>query len=439
MIYDPEIENRDPKEQRRLDEVQYRKQIKYLLDNSKFYQRKLTDAGFKDAESLGGLDDMAPLPFTVKDEIRQTQADNPPFGDYLAAPRENIRKVFSTSGTTGTPCYIALTMDDLDVWATHTARSYTAVGFRPGEPLAVILNAGPFAGGAAYYGFDKLGAMALPIGMGNTERLVKAMQLFSGGNMISTPSYTLYLLNWCREHGVEPRSLKIKHMGVAGEPGGGDPALREEVEGQFGCTLREAMGTGDISTSIWGECEEGKGMHFSGQGLTHVELIDPGTEQPIPWEDGAEGEAIYTSLVREAMPVLRIRSRDHLRVTMQPCSCGRISPRVRCIGRTDDMLIVRGVNLFPTAVRSVILTFRPEVGEVFLIRPVKNGVSQDPPLPIVIELGDGISAAPAGLAEKIEKELRSRLLVATKVEFVAGGTLPRGEYKTAMVDYSKAN
>ena len=103
MIYDPEIENRDPKEQRRLDEVQYRKQIKYLLDNSKFYQRKLTDAGFKDAESLGGLDDMAPLPFTVKDEIRQTQADNPPFGDYLAAPRENIRKVFSTSGTTGTP------------------------------------------------------------------------------------------------------------------------------------------------------------------------------------------------------------------------------------------------------------------------------------------------------------------------------------------------
>ena len=330
-------------------------------------------------------------------------------------------------------------MDDLDVWATHTARSYTAVGFRPGEPLAVILTAGPFAGGAAYYGFDKLGAMALPIGMGNTERLVKAMQLFSGGNMISTPSYTLYLLNWCREHGVEPRSLKIKHMGVAGEPGGGDPALREEVEGQFGCTLREAMGTGDISTSIWGECEEGKGMHFSGQGLTHVELIDPGTEQPIPWEDGAEGEAIYTSLVREAMPVLRIRSRDHLRVTMQPCSCGRISPRVRCIGRTDDMLIVRGVNLFPTAVRSVILTFRPEVGEVFLIRPVKNGVSQDPPLPIVIELGDGISAAPAGLAEKIEKELRSRLLVATKVEFVAGGTLPRGEYKTAMVDYSKAN
>jgi phenylacetate-CoA ligase len=198
------------------------------------------------------------------------------------------------------------------------------------------------------------------------------------------------------------------------------------------------MGTGDISTSIWGECEHGGGMHFSARDNTYVELINPHTGEPKPWEDGAEGELVYTALVREAMPMLRLRSRDHVVVNAKPCACGRTTPRIRCIGRTDDMLIVRGVNLFPTAVRELLFEFQPEVGETFRIMPQKHGVSQDPPLPIRFELGEHIGEAPAGLAERISASIRSKLLVATRIEFVPYGSLPREEYKSKLVDYSEA-
>lgn len=440
QMFDPAVETRGLAEQASRDEASYRKQIAYLLQRSPFYKRKLKEAGFSDESQIGGLDNIASLPFTEKWEIRESQKNVPPFGDNLATDPEKLQRVFSTSGTSGTPTYIALTPRDIDVWATNTARSYVASGFRPGQRLVVAFNAGPFVAGAAFFGFDKLGATVIPVGLNNTERLVSALQNLGGGNagLSCTPSYAVHLIDWCAQHDVDTRVLGVRNISVAGEPGGSDPLIRDRVESAFGCRLREAMGTGDISTSIWGECEHADGMHFSARDNTYVELIDPESGRGIDWEDGARGELVYTSLVREAMPMLRLRSRDHVIVHARPCPCGRTSHRVRCIGRTDDMLIVRGVNLFPTAVADVLRDFMPHISGMFRIVPEAPGVAQLPPLPVTVELAQAVGEAPPELAEAIKAAIRSRLLVTTEVTFVRFGAIPRQEYKTKLVDMSNA-
>jgi phenylacetate-CoA ligase len=439
-MFDVDVETRGQAEQAARDERLYREQVDYLFARSPFYRRKLQSSGFKNASDVGGIDRLANLPFTLKDEIRQTQAETPPFGDHLAADPRTLLRVYSTSGTTGVPCYIGLTRNDTIVWATNTARSYRAAGFQPGQRLVVTFNAGPFVAGAGYYGFDMLGLTVIPVGTGNTERVVKALQLLGGGHaaLSCTPSYALYLIDWCTQRQIDLRAFGVKNISTAGEPGGGDMAIRSKIEEAFGCILRECMGTGDISTSIWGECEHAGGMHFSARDNTYVELIDPETEERIPWKDGAKGEIVYTSLVREAMPMLRLRSRDHVIVNALPCSCGRTTQRIRCVGRTDDMLIVRGVNLFPTAIRDLLGEFASHLGGTFRIAPKKRGVAQDPPLPLRVELTKGLESAPADLAEQITKAIRAKLLVTVKVEFIPYGSLPREEYKSKLVDYAGA-
>jgi phenylacetate-CoA ligase len=437
MIYAPEIETRPPAEQFRLDAAQYRRQLEYLYARSAFYGRKLKGAGFPDAPSAGPLERIHELPFTEKDELRRTQAETPPFGEHLACDPSDVVRVYSTSGTTGVPCYICLTRNDLDMYATNVARGYTAAGFARRQRIVVSVNAGPFVAAAVYDGYAKIGCTIIPVGTGNTERLVTAVQKLGATGIACTPSHGLYIADWLEERGIDPRTLGLKNMITAGEPGGGDPMIRRKLEETFGCAVRECMGIGDISLTAWGEDEAGEGMHFMARGFVHVELIDPATSKPLAWEDGAQGELVYTALVREAMPLLRFRSRDHVVVDMRPNPTGRTGPRIRCIGRTDDMLIVRGVNLFPSAVRSVLNEFAPEIGEVFRIMPKVRGVSQLPPLPIVVELGRGRERAPEGLASRMEAAIRSRLLVTAAVELVRYGSLPRGEYKSSLVDYSR--
>ncbi|WP_405224395.1 phenylacetate--CoA ligase family protein [Lentisalinibacter sediminis] len=439
MIYDKGTETRPVEEQFALDRKTYRRQVAYLFEHSTFYQQKLREAGFDDAGAVGELDEIAQLPFTEKDELRATQADAPPFGEHLAALPEKLMRVFSTSGTTGVPCYLGLTRNDVDVYATNVARGYTAAGFSAGQRIAVGFNAGPFVAGAVYYGFDKIGCTVIPVGTGNTERLVTAIRNLKATGVSCTPSYGLYLIDWCQENGIDTRSLGLTNMITAGEPGGGDPLVRGRIEEAFGCKVRESMGIGDISLSAWAEDDDGNGMHFMARGYVHVELIDPASGEPIPWEDGAEGELVYTALQREAMPLLRFRSRDHVVVNMQDNPTGRTGPRIRCVGRTDDMLIVRGVNLFPSAIRSLLQDFAPDVGGLLQVRPRERGVLQSPPLPVVVELGEGMSSAPEGLADRIRQEIRSRLLVTTEVELVPYGTLPRETYKSKLIDYSDAD
>ena len=222
-------------------------------------------------------------------------------------------------------------------------------------------------------------------------------------------------------------------LSAGGEPGGGEPAIRAAIEASFGAPVCEVMGTGKISISLWGEGPEQAGMHFCGQGLVHVELIDPASEAPVAMVEGAEGEPVYTHLQQRGAPMLRYRSRDHVVVTgTGRAASGRTAPRMRCIGRTDDMLIVRGVNLFPSALREVVATFAPAVSGMVLIRPARAGVRQDPPLPVAVERAEGAGDDRA-LAERLERAIRDALLVTARVELVDFGTLARSEYKSKLV------
>src|SRR5439155_24233452 len=216
--------------------------------------------------------------------------------------------------------------------------------------------------------------------------------------VVLTPSYAGYLVEWAAERGFDLAGSSVERVLVAGEPGGGEPGFRAQLEEGWGAKVTEAMGVGDIGVSLWGECEEQDGMHLGARGFVHAELIEPEAGAALELTDGAAGELVLTHLRHRAAPLLRFRTGDHVQVRTGPCKCGRTRPRVPCIGRTDDMLIVRGVNVFPSAIREVVSAFAPEVSGHILVKPEATGVKQAPPLPVSVELARG-APADAALAE----------------------------------------
>jgi len=424
-----EVEARSPEEQLDLDDASYREQLAYLLERSAFYREKLAGVG-----DPGGLASIAALPLTDKRELRATCTRGNPIGTHLCVAPDEIVRIYSTSGTTGTPSYIPLTAGDLDNWVTGSARSYAASGVTAGERVVTTYGAGPFVAGAALDGLERIGLSHIPVGIGNTERLVRAIDLLRPEVAALTPSYAAYLVEWAAERDFDLRGSSVARLLVAGEPGGGEPAFRAMLEEGWGARVTEAMGIGDIGVSLWGECERREGMHLGARGFVHPELIEPESGDAVEMRDGATGELVLTHLRHRAAPLLRFRTRDHVEVWTSTCECGRTTPRVRCIGRTDDMLIVRGVNVFPSAVREVVSAFAPEVSGHILVRPQAEGVKQEPPLPVSVELARG--AAPhAELADAIRERLRNVLVVQTRVDLVPWGSLQRSEYKSKLVEH----
>ena len=432
MILEPEVETRPWEEQAAVDDGPYRAQLAYLLERSRFYRAKLGAAGVEAAADAGGLDHVARLPLTEKAELKATVTDEEPIGAHLCVDRTNLARIYATSGTTGMPSYVPLTARDVDDWVSGSARSYAASGIGPGQTIVSTYTAGPFVAGAALASFERIGLTHVPVGIGNTERLVLAVQRLRPDAVVLTPSYAAHLVEWAAERGIDLRGSSVRRVLVAGEPGGGEPQFRAALEEGWGALVVEAMGIGDIGISLWGECEEQDGMHLGARGFVHPELIDPETGEARSLEDGAEGELVLTHLRHQAAPLLRFRTRDHVRVRVGDCPCGRTGPRVRCIGRTDDMLIVRGVNVFPSAVREVVGGFAPAVSGAILVRPEAPGVKQEPPLPVSVELGRGTEADDA-LADAIRARIREALVVQTRVELVPWGSLGRSEYKSKLV------
>jgi phenylacetate-CoA ligase len=422
-MLEPDVESLPWEEQRALDDARFREQLAYLLARSAFYREKLGDVG-----PGIGLAEISGLPLTEKDELRRTRTPENSFGAHLCAEPQELVRVYSTSGTTGEPSYIPLTAGDLHNWVTGSARSYAASGVTAGERIVSTYNAGPFVAGAALAAFDRIGLCHIPVGTGNTERLVQAIERLRPEAAVLTPSYAAHL---AESHDL--RASSVRRVLVAGEPGGGEPAFRARLEDGWGAKVTEAMGIGDIGVSLWGECEEQDGMHLGARGFVHAELIDPGSGEARELEDGASGELVLTHLRHRAAPLLRFRTRDHVEVRATPCPCGRTSPRIRCIGRTDDMLIVRGVNVFPAAIREVVGGFAPEVSGQIVVRPRSGGVKQEPPLPVSVELTEAGGAAD-GLADAIGHRIRELLLVRTAIELVPWGSLQRSEYKSKLVE-----
>ena len=426
-MLEPELESRPWEGQLALDDEAFRAQLAYLRERSSYYREKL--AGHDDV----GLAEIAELPLTEKAELRATVTGENPFGAHLSAGREEIVRIYSTSGTTGTPSYIPLTAGDLENWIAGSARSYAASGVAAGQRIVSTYNAGPFVAGAALAAFDRIGLCHVPVGTGNTDRLVQAVERLRPEAVVLTPSYAAHLVEWAAERDVDLRASSVERVLVAGEPGGGEPAFRAKLEEGWGARVTEAMGIGDIGVSLWGECEEQDGMHLGARGFVHAELIDPETGEALALEDGAAGELVLTHLRQRAAPLLRFRTRDHVQLRASPCRCGRTGPRVRCIGRTDDMLIVRGVNIFPAAVREVVSGFAPQVSGHVLVKPQAPGVKQEPPLPVDVELARGAADDPL-LAQAIRERIRDVLVVQTRVELVPWGSLRRSEYKSRLVE-----
>jgi phenylacetate-CoA ligase len=262
---------------------------------------------------------------------------------------------------------------------------------------------------------------------------MRAVELLLPEAVVLTPSYAAHLVEWAAERDFDLRGSSVARVLVAGEPGGGEPGFREQLQAGWGARVTEAMGIGDIGVSVWGECEEQDGMHLGARGFVHPELIEPESGRALALEDGATGELVLTHLRHRAAPLLRFRTRDHVRVRMGPCPCGRTGPRVRCVGRTDEMLIVRGVNVFPSAVREVVSSFAPRVSGYVLVKPRADGVKQEPPLPVAVELARGVEADD-DLAEAIRGRLREVLVVQAAVELVSWGSLQRSEYKSKLLE-----
>ncbi|MEA2495803.1 MAG: phenylacetate-CoA ligase [Thermoleophilaceae bacterium] len=418
-MLEPEVEARPWEEQLALDAANFDEQLRFLLEHSPLYRDKL--------DGPVPLDRIAELPLTTKQELRATVTEANPFGAHLAS--DDIVRIYSTSGTTGTPSYIPLTAGDLDNWITGSARSYAASGIHKGQRAVTTYNAGPFVAGAALASFDRIGLTHIPVGTGNTDRLLRAIELLKPEVAAFTPSYAAYM---AENHDL--RASSVKHVLVAGEPGGGEPAFRAALEDGWGARVTEAMGIGDIGVSLWGECEHQDGMHLGARGFVHAELIDPDGETPIALEDGAQGELVLTHLRHRAAPLLRFRTRDHVVAKTSACPCGRTGPRIRCIGRTDDMLIVRGVNVFPSAIREVVSEFAPAVSGHIRVKPASPGVKQDPPLRVTVELGRNAAENP-GIADSIRERIRAVLVVQARIELVPFGTLERSDYKSKLVEH----
>lgn len=391
---------------------------------------------------LTDLSGLQRLPFTLKDHVRNAQehaSDEMPLGENQAVPLVDIVQTLSSSGTTGKPLYYGLTRHDNEMFADAIANTWYTAGLRPHDVVAHLVALPMVAGGLPYAdGFRRIGATLAWLGGFPTDRVLREMRRLRCTALLATTSFGLYLSEqWDavgRETGVPSRLAKVL---CGGEPGLNQATIRERISQGLGIGhLREVMGLGDVIPAMWAECEAHDGMHFNAQKHVAIELIDPATGEVIPWAEGAKGEIVYTAFNREATPMVRYRSRDHALVVGVDCACGRTSPRIRCIGRTDDMLIYKGMNVFPTAIRDLVaVRFSEDVEPMLRIwKESADQVRFDDPIAIDIEAAAVVpSERYQGLRQAIEAEIRSQMQVRVNVTVLPPGSLPKSVYKNSLL------
>ncbi len=430
---DKKIETASLKEIQKLQQVQLARQLDYLFARSLFYQAKFRGAGIR-RKDYRKLRDLTRFPFTSKEELRESQAAHPPLGSYIAADWRDVIRVHSSTGTAGKPSFVGITRRDARMWTELTARSFYTQGCRKTD---VVMHAAGLtlfvAGLSSKDAIESIGAVFVPLGTGASEKALSVIPALGVNAMHCTPSYASYFADFVRrEAKMEPRELGLKKLFCGAEPGAGIPAVRAKLQEDFGARVTEGLGNADMAPIIFSECPEQAGMHFNGPDFVLVEVIDPNTEESLPIEAGVTGELVYTSLQRECVPLLRFRTRDRVEVLGTSCACGRTGFRLRCVGRTDDMLIVLGVNVFPSAVRDIVSGFHPRTtGEIQILLD-KPGPKVEPPLKVVAECSGSVSSA-GELKAEIEHKIRATLTVAASVELVPAGTLPRYEMKGQLV------
>jgi len=407
-----------------------RRQLAYLADRSPFYERKFAESGF-DPTAARSIEDLRRLPFTEKQELRDSQIVSPPLGRHAAADLVDVIRVHSSSGTTGRPSYVGITRADSARWTEVISRVYWCEGVRPEDVLIHGFGLGFFVGGLPLKdGIEQVGATFVPIGTGASDRLLSAIEHLGGTVLTCTPSYASYLAEYVRDHfGKEPSELGIRRILLGAEPGGAIPAVRRRIEAAYGAFVTEGLGNADVCPVYAGTCDQRDGNHFLAADQIVLELIDPDSGEVRKWEDGAEGELVATHIERDCVPLVRFRTRDRVVVAVSSCPCGRTGPRIRCVGRTDDMLIVAGVNVWPSAVSDVVGNLHPRTTGAVQILLMAPPPKVEPPLRLQVEYGSKAIDLEA-LKRELEQVIRDKLVVRAEVELVPPGTLPRFEMKS---------
>lgn len=390
------------------------------------YRAALAKAGVEPA-SIRSPDDVVRLPFTVKEDLRQ----NYPLG-LLAVGREAVARIHGSSGTTGRPTFVAYTRRDLETWADLVARFLVAGGLRPEHTVHVAFGYGLFTGAfGLHYGIERVGAAVVPAAGGNTPRQVQLICDLSAEVLVCTPSYALHIAEVARAQGLHPDDLPLRFGHFGGEPWTDE--MRGELERSLGILAFNNYGLSEvIGPGVSGECAARAGMHVSEDHFL-VECLDPETLAPLP--DGEVGELVFTSLTKEAMPVLRYRTRDLAALDHRPCPCGRTGVRMsRVVGRSDDMLIIRGVNVFPSQVEEALLRVEGTAPH-YLIEIARPGSLDEAVVKVEIRASDfrDEMRQMVELRDRIDREIQAVTGIRMTVELVAPGTLERSAGKARRV------
>jgi len=374
-IWNEEIETLTIEGLNHLESQRLQEQLPYNFASSPFYRSKF-EAANVNPEKIRSREDLIRLPFMEKSELASSQLDGSLIGVNQCAALEDIVRIQATGGTTSRPMRIALTREDIANYNEMGARALWAAGCRPGDIVFECMNYNLYAGGLSdHIAFETLGATTIPFGVGNSRNLLEMMtQIDQDIAIWSTPSYAIRLTEVAEEVGINPLDVGLRKGFFSGEAGMQVPGYRERIEGTWGLESGDLYGTGELGMHC-GECDERAGVHYGASGFVLTELINPDTTELVPFEDGAMGEFVYTSIRREASPLMRMRSHDLMQVFTEPCACGRTTFRFKTLGRSDDMFIVKGVNVFPLSVQATIVKGQPILtGEFQII------LAQPPPI-----------------------------------------------------------
>lgn len=425
-MWNPAVETMPREQLRELQLQRLKETVRRAYEKVPFYREKFKAIGLEPGD-IKSLDDLARLPFTFKDDLR----NNYPFG-LFAAPLKEIVRIHASSGTTGKPTVVGYTREDIATWAEVVARTLGSVNTTPDDVVQVAYGYGLFTGGLGlHYGAEKLGATVIPISGGNTKRQIMLMQDFGTTVLCCTPSYALYIAEVLRESGIPRESLRLRAGLFGAEPWSEN--MRREIEEKLKIDAIDIYGLSEIiGPGVASECLCKNGLHICEDHFI-PEIIDPATGKVLP--PGEQGELVFTTITKQGFPVIRYRTRDISRLIDEPCPCGRTHIRMaRVTGRTDDMLIIRGVNVFPTQIESVLLSIGQTEPHYLLV--VDREKSLDT-LEVWVEVSEALFRDEVKGLEELERhihdEIESVLGISVKVKLVEPKTIQRSEGKAKRV------
>ena len=425
MIWNRESECMTREEKRALQSERLVKLVKYVYDNVEFYRKRMDSVGVK-PEDIKSIDDITKLPYTTKDDLRDTY----PFG-LFAAPRKDIVRIHASSGTTGKATVVGYTQNDIDVWSECVARCLSMANITNEDIIQVAYGYGLFTGGlGAHYGAERLGAMVVPMSTGNSKKLTTMMVDFGATAIACTPSYLLHLSEVLRDEGLLDK-IKLKAAICGAEPW--TEKMRREIETRLGITAHDIYGLSEImGPGVACDCKYHSGLHICDDHF-YPEIIDAKTLEPV--EDGETGELVFTTLTKEGIPLIRYRTKDLTSITHETCECGRTSARIsRFKGRSDDMLIIRGVNVFPSQVEAALLNVEEVTPHYMMIVDRENNLDT---LEIQVEVDTKYYTDEIRGIEKLTKKIalviQQALGISAKIKLMGPNSLKRSEGKAIHV------